>query len=82
MKHNSNANIWHGNLFTDLTNTIYQIRYFLPSSKLTFHIIFFSLKTSTETKFSLHNSVNIVTQLENKKTKFSNVLSRKIWITQ
>ena len=41
MKHNSNANIWHENLFTGLTNTVYQICYFLPSSKLTFHIICF-----------------------------------------
>jgi hypothetical protein len=31
MKHDSNGNICHGSLFTRLTNTIYQICYFLPS---------------------------------------------------
>jgi len=77
MKHNSNANIWHGSLFTGLTNTIYQICYFLPSSKLTFHINCFHGKLSTETKYPFHNSVNIVTKLENKKQNFQMFLVGK-----
>ena len=65
MKHDSNANIWHGSLFTGLTNTVYQIL-FPAQFKTDFPHNLFSWKTSIETKFPLHNSVNIATKLENK----------------